>query len=199
MGQVGARLTATATGAGNPMPAAVSPPVGAGSPSDADARRRSLPSCRPRAQDRLFVHPDQRVVSMKIVVGFLSSPEGRVALTRAVSEAKLRNAELRVVHSIRGGERDQTEQMFHEREEFGQLKAQLDESGVAYRLVEYARSNAPADDLLQAAEDERADLIVIGIRRRSPVGKLILGSNAQNVLLNADCAVLAVKPAAEDQ
>ncbi len=136
---------------------------------------------------------------MKIVVGFLSSPEGRVALTRAVSEAKLRNAELRVVHSIRGGERDQTEQMFHEREEFGQLKAQLDESGVAYRLVEYARSNAPADDLLQAAEDERADLIVIGIRRRSPVGKLILGSNAQNVLLNADCAVLAVKPAAEDQ
>jgi len=130
---------------------------------------------------------------MRIVAGFLRSPEGRAALTRALEEAELRGGELLVVHSMRGGERDELEQVMSYREEFEQLEARLRDSGVRYRLIEYARGNAPAEDLLQAAKDEDADMIVIGIRRRSPVGKLILGSNAQDILLHADCAVLAVK------
>ena len=130
---------------------------------------------------------------MRIVAGFLRSPEGRAALTRALEEAELRGGELLVVHSMRGGERDELEQVMSYREEFEQLEARLRDSGVRYRLIEYARGNAPAEDLLQAAKDEDADMIVIGIRRRSPVGKLILGSNAQDILLHADSAVLAVK------
>jgi nucleotide-binding universal stress UspA family protein len=135
---------------------------------------------------------------MKIVAGFLRSAEGRAALRRAIEEAKLRGAQLLVVHSMRGGERDELEQVLTYREEFEQLEQQLKDEGVDYRLVEYARGNAPAEDLLQAAKDEGADLIVIGIRRRSPVGKLVLGSNAQDILLNAECAVLAVKASRED-
>jgi nucleotide-binding universal stress UspA family protein len=136
---------------------------------------------------------------MKIVAGFLRSPEGRAALTRALEETELRGGELLVVHSMRGGERDELQQVMSYREEFEQLEARLRDSGVRYRLIEYARGNAPAEDLLQAAKDEDADLIVIGIRRRSPVGKLILGSNAQDILLHADCAVLAVKAAHGDE
>jgi nucleotide-binding universal stress UspA family protein len=136
---------------------------------------------------------------MRIVAGFLRSPEGRAALRRAIEETRLRDGELLVVHSMRGGERDELEQVMSYREEFEQLEADLQEADVRYRLVEYARGNAPAEDLLQAAKDEDADMIVIGIRRRSPVGKLILGSNAQNILLHADCAVLAVKAAPEDE
>ena len=45
----------------------------------------------------------------------------------------------------------------------------------------------------EVADETDADLIVIGLRRRTPVGKLILGSNAQRILLDAPCAVLAVK------
>jgi nucleotide-binding universal stress UspA family protein len=131
---------------------------------------------------------------MRIVAGFLRSPEGRAALDRAIEETRLRvGAQLLVVHSMRGGERDELKQVLTYREEFEQLEQRLKDEGVDYRLVEYARGNAPAEDLLQAAKDEDADLIVIGIRRRSPVGKLVLGSNAQDVLLHADCAVLAVK------
>jgi nucleotide-binding universal stress UspA family protein len=130
---------------------------------------------------------------MKIVAGFLRSPEGRAALTRALEEARLRDGELLVVHSMRGGERDELEQVMSYREEFEALEARLKDSGVRHRLIEYARGNAPSEDLLQASKDEDADMIVIGIRRRSPVGKLILGSNAQDILLHADCAVLAVK------
>jgi nucleotide-binding universal stress UspA family protein len=130
---------------------------------------------------------------VRIVVGFLRSPEGRAALRRALEEAQLRDGELIVVHSMRGGERDELEQVRTYREEFAKLESDLKASGATYRLVEYARGNAPAEDLLQASKDEQADMIVIGIRRRSPVGKLILGSNAQDILLHADCAVLAVK------
>ncbi|TVR33203.1 MAG: universal stress protein [Nitriliruptor sp.] len=130
---------------------------------------------------------------MRIVAGFLTSPEGRAALDRAVEEAKLRDAELLVVHSMRGGERDELENVLTYREAFEALEKQLADENVNYRLVEYARGNAPSEDLLQAATDENADLLVIGIRRRSAVGKLILGSNAQDILLHADCAVLAVK------
>lgn len=135
---------------------------------------------------------------MRIVAGFLRSPEGRAALQRAIEETRLRDGELLVVHSMRGGERDELENVLTYREEFEQLEAQLTQEGIRYRLVEYARGNAPSEDLLQAAEDEKADIIVIGIRRRTPVGKLILGSNAQDILLHASCAVLAVKAGPEE-
>jgi nucleotide-binding universal stress UspA family protein len=130
---------------------------------------------------------------VRIVAGFMRSPEGRAALDRAIAETRLRDAELFVVHSMKGGERDEQAQVLTYRAEFEQLEERLQREGITYRLVEYARGNSPAEDLLKAATDEGADLIVIGIRRRSPVGKLVMGSNAQEILLQADCAVLAVK------
>ncbi len=135
---------------------------------------------------------------MKIVAGFIRTPEGRAALIRAIEETQLRDAELLVVHSMRGGQRDELEQVIEYREEFEALERRLADSGIRYRLVEYARGNAPSEDLLQASRDEEADLIVIGLRRRSPVGKLVLGSNSQDILLHADCAVLAVKASPTD-
>ncbi len=135
---------------------------------------------------------------MRIVVGYLRTREGRAALTRAIEEARLRDSELLVVHSMRGGDRDELEQIMSYREEFEKLEAELAATGVPYRLVEYARGNSPSEDLLQAARDEQAELIVIGIRRRSPVGKLVLGSNSQHILLHADCDVLAVKATDDD-
>jgi len=135
---------------------------------------------------------------MFIVTGFRPSTEGRAAVDRAIEEARLRGGTVLIVHSMRGGERDELEQVMNYRGKFEQLQKDLKASGVPHEFIEYARGNSPAEDLVAVARDRGAELIVIGIRRRSPVGKLVLGSNAQDVLLEADCPVLAVKSGEND-
>lgn len=130
---------------------------------------------------------------MKILVGYIKSAEGRAALHAAIAEAELRNGELVVVHSMRGGERDEQTQVRTYREELEAVSSRLEGEGIPFRVREIVQGRSPAQDLVAVAEEEAADLIVIGLRRRSPVGKLLLGSNAQDVLLTASCPVLAVK------
>ena len=66
-------------------------------------------------------------------------------------------------------------------------------AGIEHDVRGLVRGNEPAEDVVDVAEENNAELIVIGLRRRSPVGKLIMGSNAQRILLDAECPVLAVK------
>ena len=128
-----------------------------------------------------------------IVVGYVPKPEGEAALARAIEEAKLRGDKLVVVNSHRGGTQYDGEDARRDDEQMASVKAKLEASGVEFDLRQLVRGFEPAEDLIGVAEANTADLIVIGLRRRSPVGKLILGSNAQRILLDAQCAVLAVK------
>ena len=118
--------------------------------------------------------------SSTIVVGYSSKPEGRAALARAITEAGLRHCGLIVVHTSPG-------------EEVAQLQAELEATGLRYEIRQAPDSLDPGEELINAADASSAEFIVIGLRRRSPVGKLLLGSNAQRVLLDASCPVLAVK------
>lgn len=130
---------------------------------------------------------------MKIVVGFIRSAAGVAALDRAIEEAQLRQAELIVVHSMEGGDKEGAEEVLAYRQELTQVEQRLADLGIAHSIHEFVRGQSPSEDLIQCASDEKADLIVIGLRRRSPVGKFLLGSNAQEILLDAECPVLAVK------
>lgn len=128
-----------------------------------------------------------------VVVGYVPKPEGEAALGTAIAEAKLRGAKLVVVNSHRGGtEFDNTASTQADRD-MDNVRATLDGAGIEYDVRQLVRGFEPAEDLISIAEANDAELIVIGLRRRSPVGKLILGSNAQRVLLDAHCPVLAVK------
>lgn len=130
---------------------------------------------------------------MTIVVGYVPTKEGRAAIDRAVDEAKLRKARLVVINSNRGGRDFDGEQNARSEEELDRIRDDLDAAGVDVEVRQLVRGKEPAEDLIAVAEETGADLIVIGLRRRTPVGKLILGSNAQRILLDAPCAVLAVK------
>ena len=131
-------------------------------------------------------------MSETIVAGFVRSPEGQAAVDAAVEEVRRRGGRLVVVHSSRGGPED-PETVIEDRVALEQLEQRLRGEGIEVLIRDYARGKDPAEDIADVAENEDAALIVIGLRRRSPVGKLILGSNAQTILLSADCPVLAVK------
>lgn len=128
-----------------------------------------------------------------VVVGYVPKPEGDAALTSAIDEAKLRDATLVVVNSQRGGPGFDQDASGKADAAMEAVRAKLDASGVSYDVRQLVRGFEPSEDLIQIAADASADLIVIGLRRRTPVGKLILGSNAQRILLDAHCPVLAVK------
>ncbi len=128
-----------------------------------------------------------------IVVGYVPKPEGHAALRRAAEEAKLRDARLVVVNSHRGGREFDGDDAVESQEDLEAIRSELRAAGVEHEVRQLVRGMDPADDLVNVATEVSAEFIVIGLRRRSPVGKLILGSNAQRVLLDAPCAVLAVK------
>ena len=132
---------------------------------------------------------------MSVVVGFVRSREGDAALRRAIEEARLRGTKLVVVHSMEGGSKESDTEVLAYREALAEVEGRLQADGVDHEVIELVLGHTPAEDLLAVADQTGAELIVIGLRRRTPVGKLILGSNAQDVLLQADCPVLAVKAA----
>ncbi|HEX5770499.1 MAG TPA: universal stress protein [Nocardioidaceae bacterium] len=132
-----------------------------------------------------------------IVVGYVPKPEGKAALRRAAEEAKLRGMRLVVVNSHRGGREFDSEDAIESEAQLQEVKSELALHGVDHDVRQLVRGMDPAEDLVNVANEVSAEMIVIGLRRRSPVGKLILGSNAQRVLLDAPCPVLAVKASAE--
>jgi nucleotide-binding universal stress UspA family protein len=130
---------------------------------------------------------------VSIVVGYVPTKEGRAALRQAADEALLRKSKLIVINSQRGGRDYDASEAQQFESELNRIQRELDEAGVEHEVRQLVRGNEPAEDLIAVAEEEDADFIVIGLRRRTPVGKLILGSKAQRILLDASCPVLAVK------
>lgn len=128
---------------------------------------------------------------MTVVVGYAATPEGEAALRHATAEAVVRTEALVVVYTSRsdfGSDSSSAEE-----EQLAALHSALESSGVEHEVVQVARRRDAADEILAAVEARGASLVVIGIKRRSPLGKLLLGSVIQRVLLEADCPVVAVK------
>lgn len=127
-----------------------------------------------------------------VLAGYVATPEGESALAHAVAEAGRRGARLVVVCSHRSDGDGHPSGETHEQES-QRLHAQLSDAGVEFEIRTLVRGFEPAEDLIALAEVTGAELIVIGMRRRTPIGKFIMGSNAQRVLMDANCPVLAVK------
>lgn len=129
--------------------------------------------------------------NVTVLVGYKPSPEGTAALRRAISEASRSGERLVVLNS--GEEPVDNEGPVSVEIVQAALDGLLAEAGVEHEIRQLTRSDNPAEVILETAGEIGASVIVIGIRRRSPVGKLLLGSTAQRVLLEADCPVIAVK------
>jgi nucleotide-binding universal stress UspA family protein len=129
-----------------------------------------------------------------IVLGYTPTATGRLALDRAVQEAKLRDSRLLVVLSMFGGKKTAFDEVALARTALEEAESRLKAEGVVFELRELVRGKSPAQDLADLAAEEKADLIVIGYRHRTKSGKYFLGSDAQDILLAAPCPVLLVRP-----
>lgn len=128
---------------------------------------------------------------MTVLVGFVPNPLGEAALTAAVSEARRRSERLLVVNMSRDdvlvdARRAGVEQL-------DRVRRDLDDLDLDFEVSQIEEGSDASDVLLEIAEREAVSVLVIGLRHRSPVGKLLLGSSAQRILLDATCPVLAVK------
>ena len=128
---------------------------------------------------------------MTIVVGYVPTPEGEAALAAAITEAKRREEPLHVVNSARGD--TLSDPRYASEDNLDEVRGRLDSSGVAYEIKQFVRGHEASEEIVEAADRLKASLIVIGLRRRTPTGKLITGSQAQRILLDANVPVLAVK------
>jgi len=133
---------------------------------------------------------------VKIVVGFIDTPEGHAAIDKAIEEAQLRKGSLIIVNSMHGGSREGEEEYIATAEAFEALTERLDGLGVEYESHEFVRGNTPAEDIIDAVKSLEASMIVIGIRERTAAGKFLLGSNALDILHDTPVPVLCVKAGA---
>ena len=128
---------------------------------------------------------------MTIVVGYVPTPEGEAALAAGIREAGLREEPLHIVNTSRGD--SLVDNRFASEDALEAVRARLKESGVVFEIHQQVGAHEASEELVQTADRINASMIVIGLRRRSPTGKLITGSQAQRILLDAHCPVLAVK------
>jgi nucleotide-binding universal stress UspA family protein len=128
-----------------------------------------------------------------IVVGYTPTPAGRAALTTATTEARKSDRPLVVVNTSRGDALD--DPAFAQPADIDWVRATLEEAGVTFTIRQEVRGREAADELLDVLVEVGAELCVIGIRRRSAVGKMVLGSNAHRILMDSPCPVLTVRAA----
>lgn len=121
---------------------------------------------------------------MTVVVAYADTPPGHAALAAAVAESARQQEAVVLVTAVRG----------ESPPEVADLERRWPE---AAGRIEVAQGDLgdPSDAVVQVAQRRDARLVVLGLRARTPVGKLVFGSTAQRILLDATCPVLAVKPA----
>lgn len=125
------------------------------------------------------------------VVGYIPTPEGVAALDWAIADCLEYGRRLVVVNTGHHG--DNSDPVFATAQDIDSIDTQLAQAGIEHEVRQVPSGTSAAGEIRRAADEHGADLIVIGLRRRTPIGKYLTGSTAQEVLLDAPCAVLAVK------
>jgi nucleotide-binding universal stress UspA family protein len=130
---------------------------------------------------------------MKIVVGYDGTSAAKEALDLAKIHAKAFGATVEVVTSMEKGTEDQREEIEQAERGLEWAKSLFEENDIECGTHLLIRGMAPGEDLVEFAKESNANEIIVGVKRRSKVGKLLMGSTAQFVILQAACPVVSVK------
>jgi nucleotide-binding universal stress UspA family protein len=130
---------------------------------------------------------------MKILVGYDGSNSAKAALKLARKHALAFGATVEVITSMEKGTENEQQAIEDAERGLEWAKSMFSEKQVACKTHLLIRGLAPAEDLVEFAKESNVDEIIVGVKRRSKVGKLLMGSTAQFVILQAPCPVVTVK------
>ena len=130
---------------------------------------------------------------MKILVGYDGTNAAKEALNLAKLHAKSFGAAVDVVTSMEKGTENQREDIDQAERGLEWAKSIFDENDIVCNTHLLIRGLTPGEDLVEFAKENNVDEILVGVKRRSKVGKLLMGSTAQYVILKASCPVVSVK------
>ena len=130
---------------------------------------------------------------MKILVGYDGSTSAKEALKLARKHARAFNGSVDIVTSMERGTEQQQQAIEEAENGLEWAKSVFADKGLECRTHLLIRGLAPGEDLLEFARENNVDEIIVGVKRRSKVGKLLMGSTAQYVILQASCPVVTVK------
>ncbi|MCM2307025.1 MAG: universal stress protein [Sulfuritalea sp.] len=128
---------------------------------------------------------------MTILVAYVPRPEGQAALDKGIEIAGRRKEALVVVNTSRGGSGE--DPSMADVQDVERVEKLLRASGVDATFKQFVRGKSAIEEIEEMVDSLRVSLLIIGLRKRTPVGKLFLGSVAQEILLTVPCPVLAVK------
>jgi nucleotide-binding universal stress UspA family protein len=131
---------------------------------------------------------------MKIMICYDGSNVAKDAMELAKQRAKALDGQIYLVRSMEGGP-DVPKQDFDNAErELTELAERISkDDGIDCEPHFLVRGLTPGEDLVQFANEYDVDEIIIGVRKRSKVGKFLFGSTAQYVILEALCPVVSIK------
>ena len=128
---------------------------------------------------------------MTVLVAYVARPEGRAALDKGIDIATRNNERLVVVNAGPGGRSEDPGLV--DGYEVERVEERLAKLPVQAEFKHFVRGKSAVEEIDAMVGPLEVSVLVIGLRKRSPVGKLLMGSVAQELLLTVDCPVLAVK------
>ena len=129
---------------------------------------------------------------MTVVVAYAPTAEGEAALEAGLEEALRRGEDLLVLNAPAGTAL--ADPGYASPQQLEQLRTRLATAPVRVEVVQRTGRGDVAEVVVDVLHEVSASAVVVGHRRRTPVGKLLLGSVAQRIVLDAPCPVVTVKP-----
>jgi nucleotide-binding universal stress UspA family protein len=130
---------------------------------------------------------------MKILVGYDGSKVADDVIKLTHEHAKAFKADVYIVTSMEQDPALKKEDIDKAESKLEKLRTSFRADDIPCEAQTSVSYQSPGEDLVNYAKDNSIDQVIIGIRRRSKVGKLVFGSTAQYVILEAPCPVLTVK------
>ena len=130
---------------------------------------------------------------MNIVVAYRRSKLSMKMIDKAIEHAKTFNGKIFLVTSLEGGSKQDINEVEEARAALEHGKKAIEKEGIECETHLLVHGLSPGEDIVDFAKEKKADEIIVGVQKKSKVGKFLMGSTAQHIILSAHCPVIAVK------